>query len=314
MREQLEGTLGCGEAELAISRQLDGMLPRSEKGALRAHLRACPECATFARKLRAQRPLLKEFALIPLPSSVASFFGGGATTLGTGTAAFGGGLAVKAALVGSAAFLAVSGSFESVKQQPARGGLRLSMAAPRASVPRVSAIPTTAARLTPIPIALLETPHVHRLAASGSRVPTTHIRAQTKRSQPEVHVVKPTVALVVALPAPVHQMTEPSRSGSDVQAQTDRQGKFVLCRREAVCQGEAVEPQVCRDDKTDEPCSHHEGDENAVGVGVSFNAVESGHTDAQEPGRRAIGPRLNVGQEVSLANAAFTNRIRCSNK
>src|SRR5216683_2651077 len=47
-RAQLEGTLNCSEAERSISRQLDGLLGRSEKGALRAHLRACPECASLA--------------------------------------------------------------------------------------------------------------------------------------------------------------------------------------------------------------------------------------------------------------------------
>src|SRR5207253_7889523 len=62
LREQLESSLSCGEAELAISRQLDGLLPRREKGALRAHLRECKECATFARRQRAQRSALKSLA------------------------------------------------------------------------------------------------------------------------------------------------------------------------------------------------------------------------------------------------------------
>src|SRR5881394_3042598 len=35
LREQLETSLTCGEAELAISKQLDGRLGRKEKGALR---------------------------------------------------------------------------------------------------------------------------------------------------------------------------------------------------------------------------------------------------------------------------------------
>src|SRR5207253_2348831 len=40
LREQLEGSLTCRQAELALSKQLDGRLPRAEKGALRAHLRS----------------------------------------------------------------------------------------------------------------------------------------------------------------------------------------------------------------------------------------------------------------------------------
>src|ERR687885_209066 len=45
LREQLEGGLTCTEAELAISKQLDGRLPRPEQATLRAHLRTCEECA-----------------------------------------------------------------------------------------------------------------------------------------------------------------------------------------------------------------------------------------------------------------------------
>src|SRR5438105_10736395 len=77
LREQLEGSLTCGEAEFAISRQLDGRLSRHEKSALRAHLRECSECATFARRQRAQRAALRSIAVVPLPSTLASFFGGG---------------------------------------------------------------------------------------------------------------------------------------------------------------------------------------------------------------------------------------------
>src|SRR5436305_11171277 len=50
LREQLEGSLTCGEAEFAISRQLDGRLERRERGQLRAHLRECSDCAGFARR------------------------------------------------------------------------------------------------------------------------------------------------------------------------------------------------------------------------------------------------------------------------
>src|SRR6185369_13648082 len=76
LREQLEGSLTCGEAEFAISRQLDRRLPRQERGQLRAHLRECPECAAFARRQRAQRGALKTLALVPVPGSLSSFFGG----------------------------------------------------------------------------------------------------------------------------------------------------------------------------------------------------------------------------------------------
>jgi hypothetical protein len=89
LREQLEASLTCGDAELAISRQLDGRLSRKDRGALRAHLRECKECATAARRQRAQRNALKSLATVPVPTSLTSLFGGGASV--------GGGLAVKAA-------------------------------------------------------------------------------------------------------------------------------------------------------------------------------------------------------------------------
>src|SRR2546423_3229918 len=101
LREQLEGALTCHQAELAMSRQLDGRLPRAERGALRAHLRACPECATAARRQRAQRAAFKSLAAVPLPSSLASLFGGGGgAAVGTGVAAKAAAVLASGALVG----------------------------------------------------------------------------------------------------------------------------------------------------------------------------------------------------------------------
>ena len=96
VREQLEGSLTCAEAEQAISRQLDGSLPRAERGALRAHVRQCEECAHLARSLRAQRGAIKSLGAISLPVGLAwSKFGPGAAvsgvaSAGAGTAASGG--------------------------------------------------------------------------------------------------------------------------------------------------------------------------------------------------------------------------------
>jgi RNA polymerase sigma-70 factor, ECF subfamily len=101
-REQLEGSLTCTEAERAISLQLDGMLPRGERGSLRAHLRGCPECASLARRFRAQGSALRGIGLVPpLPPSPAGGFalgGGGAV----GTA-----IGVKAVAVGAASLVVV---------------------------------------------------------------------------------------------------------------------------------------------------------------------------------------------------------------
>lgn len=74
LREQLEGSLTCTEAERAISRRADTRLPRAERLALRTHLRECPECARFAVNERAQRNAFKALAAVPVPSSLTSLF------------------------------------------------------------------------------------------------------------------------------------------------------------------------------------------------------------------------------------------------
>ncbi|TMM08675.1 MAG: sigma-70 family RNA polymerase sigma factor, partial [Actinobacteria bacterium] len=66
LREQLEGALTCAEAEIAISKQLDKALSRSERSHLRAHLRECPACATLARSQRAQRAALRSLLGVPV--------------------------------------------------------------------------------------------------------------------------------------------------------------------------------------------------------------------------------------------------------
>jgi RNA polymerase sigma factor (sigma-70 family) len=129
VREQLEGSLTCAQAEQAISRQLDGTLPRTERGALRAHVRQCEECAHLARSLRAQRGALESLAAVPLPVALAwSRFGTGAAVSGVasasaGTAAsggawLGGSLAAKLAGATLMAALAAGVSYEAAVNHP----------------------------------------------------------------------------------------------------------------------------------------------------------------------------------------------------
>ena len=75
LREELEGALTCHEAERAISLHLDGLLARSERRALRAHVRVCADCAAFAQGQRAQQAALRALADVSLPRSLSSFFG-----------------------------------------------------------------------------------------------------------------------------------------------------------------------------------------------------------------------------------------------
>ncbi len=129
LREQLEGILTCIQAEEAISRQLDGALPRGERGLLRAHLRACPECAKLARRMRAQRGAMRSLALaLPLPFSLSLrklLDGGGlpaqavTASSGAGFAALGGKL-VGLTLAGAAL---VGGGFVSLRADRPHHGL-----------------------------------------------------------------------------------------------------------------------------------------------------------------------------------------------
>jgi RNA polymerase sigma-70 factor (ECF subfamily) len=70
LREQLEGSLTCTQAERAISRRADRRLPRAERRALRSHLRECRECARVAATERAQRNAFEALAAIPVPRSL----------------------------------------------------------------------------------------------------------------------------------------------------------------------------------------------------------------------------------------------------
>jgi RNA polymerase sigma factor (sigma-70 family) len=114
MREQLEGGLSCGEAELALSRRSDGQLSFAERGPLRAHLRECSECAALERGSRFRRRAIKSLGAVPLPSSLGSFFGGGAA-VGTGV-----GVGAKAAAVVVAGVLGSGLAGDAIKERTAR--------------------------------------------------------------------------------------------------------------------------------------------------------------------------------------------------
>jgi len=164
LREQLEGSLTCGEAEFAISRQLDGRLPRQDRGQLRAHLRECSECAAFARRQRAQRGALKSLAFVPVPGSLASFFGGGGAAVGTG-------LALKAAAAVTAG-LAIGGATVATVQQTAHHTRAAAAAPVFQSVSPDASVPAPREHI----------PHVH---ASVTHVVKSH--ASTKHVPDEAH-------------------------------------------------------------------------------------------------------------------------------
>jgi RNA polymerase sigma factor (sigma-70 family) len=154
VREQLEGGLTCAEAEQAISRQLDGNLKRKERGALRAHLRECQECAHLARSVRAQRGAFKALGVIPLPVALAwSKFGAGATAGGVASANVGAAASGGAWLAGSVAAklagatvlaaLAAGASYEAAVNHPWSAGTPVAkvpiQAGARGPAPRAAA-------------------------------------------------------------------------------------------------------------------------------------------------------------------------------
>ena len=114
LREQLEGGLTCEEAERTLSLLNEQRLSSSERGALRAHLRECKDCAVLERRQRAQRAALKNLGAVPLPASLAgSFFGSGA--VGGGVAVGGMGLGAKIATVLAAGVVATGVGREAVE-------------------------------------------------------------------------------------------------------------------------------------------------------------------------------------------------------
>ena len=70
LRETLEETLTCHRAERAISLRLDGLLDRSERRRLRAHLRLCPECDRFAALQEQHRAALRSYRRAPVPARI----------------------------------------------------------------------------------------------------------------------------------------------------------------------------------------------------------------------------------------------------
>jgi len=196
LREQLEEGITCHEAELAISRQLDGRLSRKDRGALRGHLRECDDCAGFARSQRAQRGAIKSLGLIPLPQSLTGLFGGGSG------AAVGSGLAVKAAAVAAGAALATGAGYEAAHHGllPSGGPARATPAAAK----KQNARPATAVREAASVIAPAQ-------EARHDQKPFT--RASVKaRSAHRKHVGRSTRVKPERLAKPAHQRGGPAVS------------------------------------------------------------------------------------------------------
>ena len=208
LREQLEGGLTCREAEFSVSRQLDGRLPRKEKGVLRAHLRQCEDCARFARSQRAQRSAIRSLALIPVPGALSSFFHHGGAATGTAAAgAAGSSLAIKAAAVGASALVATGVGLEAAHKAGFHP-LRQHRTAAAAAAERSKAAPPAHARkasVAAVPPALVAAPAAKRAI---ERAATRHARSAVEQRPKKLHgrlrEEAPTTPVVRVRPKPVH--------------------------------------------------------------------------------------------------------------
>ena len=96
LADELENVVTCENAELSLSKQLDGRLSRKERRRLDEHLADCPDCARLAATQHRQRRAFKGLALLPLPIGLALFKGAPSAaaatslpTIGLGTAGAG---------------------------------------------------------------------------------------------------------------------------------------------------------------------------------------------------------------------------------
>ena len=113
LAEALEDGLTCADAELAVSRRLDGRLSRREARRLKKHVRDCDVCKGFELRQKRQRSLLEGLSVIPVPASLLVFRGeqaaaalGGGTAVGAAAAGGSAGIAAKAAAVAAAVTVA----------------------------------------------------------------------------------------------------------------------------------------------------------------------------------------------------------------
>jgi RNA polymerase sigma factor (sigma-70 family) len=176
LREQLEGGLTCDEAENTLASLQKRKLSSADRGALRAHLRECRDCATLERRQRAQRAALDHLGAIPLPASLATFLGGGA---GGGVAVGGFGVGAKVATVLAAGLLVTSVGHEPLK---ARATDVRTPAAKQHAIARAQSSPSTSTRAPRSDrIQRKKTGHAHARKTAHT---TSHSAARTPTAEP----------------------------------------------------------------------------------------------------------------------------------
>jgi RNA polymerase sigma-70 factor, ECF subfamily len=214
LAEHLEGGLTCVEAEQAISRRLDGRLPRRVARGLKAHLRECPVCVRFAEAQKRQRALLRGLSVMPIPASIFLFrgeqaaataglgagaaaggsavVGGGSAAVGTGATGIAAGVAAKAAAVTAAAAVA--------------GGVGYGVTAGPQNVTKATS-PVAEAAAVSEPRTARRTARV-RSVRPHKAVATTIAHSQRKTTKVKTRAAKPVPAARKAAKAPLVAVIE----------------------------------------------------------------------------------------------------------
>lgn len=136
LAEEIENVITCQNAELAISKRLDGRLSRKERRRLDEHLGDCADCARLAKTEERQRKAFKGLSLLPLPIGLALFKGAPSAaaaslpTIGLGAAGTSGtGAASGAAGVGAASTAASTAAGGAAVGGSLAGGVVVKVAA-----------------------------------------------------------------------------------------------------------------------------------------------------------------------------------------
>ena len=145
LARELEQALTCTEAQLAVSKAVDGRLGRKERRRLKDHLAECPDCAHFARAQPRHRHALRGLMLVPIPVSLSLFKGlegAGTATAATIPVGAGGGATTTVASTGVTSGL---GSAGTAGGSAVIGGATLKAAAVIAAVAITGGIAVTGA-------------------------------------------------------------------------------------------------------------------------------------------------------------------------
>jgi len=225
LADALDDGLTCAEAEVAVSRRLDGRISRREARRLKKHVRECHVCKAFALGQRRQRSLLNGLSVIPVPASLLVFRGeqaaaavGGSAAVGSAAAVGGSaGIAAKAAAVvaavtvaGGVGFTAGNDHLPVVRRHHAPAPA-VPAPAPAARVADKRAVVSAPRRVVhaPIPAAVhVQVPKTRK----AKPAPTSHTRRPAKAKPQAVAKASRKAEKIAARPERSQPVTKPLKA------------------------------------------------------------------------------------------------------